>query len=81
MELVGTPEIVGTLGKLVLGRAVVGVRIGLQKESWCGPGWFGSVGKASAFGLKSSGFDSGRGHVPRLWAQFPVGDVWEEAKQ
>lgn len=26
-----------------------------------------SVGRASTCGLKGSGFDSGQGHMPRLW--------------
>lgn len=39
------------------------------EEVECGPGWCGSVGRASSRGLKGPGFDSRRGHTPRWQAQ------------
>ena len=39
------------------------------------PGWYGSVGSALAYELRSHWFDYRSGHMPGLWARSPVGGV------
>ncbi|XP_070267314.1 desumoylating isopeptidase 1 isoform X1 [Myotis yumanensis] len=51
-----------------------------NKNQKARPGWFGSVDRASACGLRGPRFDSSQGHMPGLWAQSPVGGV-QEASQ
>lgn len=37
-----------------------------------GPGWYGSVGRASSHAPKGCRFDSSSEHMSRLWVQSPV---------
>nr|KAF6378901.1 hypothetical protein mMyoMyo1_009790 [Myotis myotis] len=51
----------------------------LVLKRWLSPGWFGSVDRALACGLKGPRFDSGQGHVPGLRALSPLGGMQEAA--
>ena len=48
----------------------------IRKHGYC-PGWCGSVDWMAACKLKGHQFNSWSGHMPGLWARFPVGGIRE----
>ena len=46
-------------------------------EKWYSPGWYTSVDWAQACKAKGHQFDSQSGHLPGLWAKYPVGGAQE----
>ena len=54
---------------------------GVETKHLARPSWYGSVDRVLVCGLKGPGFDSGQGHMPRLWDQPPVRGVQEGADQ
>ena len=47
----------------------------VDKKFISSPGWCGSVDCAPAYEPKGCWFNSHSGHMPRLWALYPVGGV------
>lgn len=43
--------------------------------------WAQWIDRATACGLKSTRLDSSQGHMPVLWARYPMWDVQESANQ